>query len=231
MDPKLTNVIRKSLFRDVNIFQQILDQFETYYNSSSNNILELKKKSNKSKGDLFENFCVHYLKNTGYSNAWLIKDTPELILNKLKLKSFDMGIDIVATKDDKFYAIQAKYRKVSTNKKYNVLGWKSLSTFFAYCSRTGPWEKYIVMTSCDYIRRMGTKSDKDITMAKKHFLNTNKEIWKKMINYEDKNNGKILNPAITTQLLENTIILKEDTLTRDQIREKRAAYFENILDK
>ena len=55
-----------------------------------------------------------------------------------------MGIDIVVKNNDIFYAVQCKYKKSCTLKK-NILSWKQLSTFYAICMRTGPFDKYIVM--------------------------------------------------------------------------------------
>lgn len=222
MNKDIESSIKYSIHKNNNIFESILDRFESNYNKSCNNILELKKRTTKNKGDMFENFCVYYLKNTGYQEAWIINNIPKEVLSLLKLKSFDVGIDIVAKKDNKYYAIQAKYRKVPANKKYNVLGWKSLSTFYAYCARTGPWEKHIVMTTCDYVRQMGNKSDKDYVINKKSFINTPKKVWLDMVGQEE-DNGRVLK--------EEDKIDQEAELNKEQIRMRRADYFEKLLSK
>jgi hypothetical protein len=230
MDDKLKNEvitsIKYSLSKDANIFLSILDRFEMYYDSPCNTIQELKKKSTKTKGDLFEIFCTYYLKALDYDEVWLLQDIPLDVIKLLRLKTRDMGIDIVAKKNDKYYAIQAKYRKVSKNKKYNVLGWKELSTFYALCARSGPWEKHIVMTTCDYIRNPGVKSDKDVTLGKKKFMNTKKEVWFNIISTNDTKNAKATNGYIVDETEKNP--LKKE---QQEVRIKRADYFEKLLYK
>jgi HJR/Mrr/RecB family endonuclease len=109
-------------------------------------------------GDIFEVFCVLYLKYVkDFTNVWLLKDVPVYLLEKLTMKRQDMGIDIVVENMGLFMAVQCKYKKHISYKK-NVLSWKTLSTFYALCLRTGPWEKYIIMTNCDYTRHQGKKT-------------------------------------------------------------------------
>ena len=75
-----------------------------------------------------------------------------------------MGIDIIVENDGIFQAIQCKYKK-HTGYKKNILTWKILSTFYALCLRTGPWDKYIVMTNCEYTLRQGKKTPKDFSIC------------------------------------------------------------------
>jgi predicted helicase len=94
-----------------------------------------------------------------------------------------MGIDIVAKKDNKYYAIQCKYKKHTSFKK-NILTWKQLSTFYALCLRTGPWEKYIIVTNCEYTRHAGKKTVKDVSICLKTLQGITKEQWTKMCELE-----------------------------------------------
>ena len=57
--------------------------------------------------------------------------------------------------------------KKHTSKKKNILSWKSLSTFYALCLRSGPWSKYIIMTNCIYTNHQGIKTEKDLSICLK----------------------------------------------------------------
>jgi predicted helicase len=139
----------------------------------------------KIRGDVFEEFCVLYLKHArGYTNVWRLEDVPEHVLGGLGLKRPDMGIDIIAEKNGKYTAVQCKYKKHTGMKPKNILSWKALSTFYALCLRSGPWEKYIVMTNCDYVRHAGKKTPKDVSICLKTFQNTTKEEWTRMCSLE-----------------------------------------------
>uniref|UniRef100_A0A6C0JGL5 Mrr-like domain-containing protein n=1 Tax=viral metagenome TaxID=1070528 RepID=A0A6C0JGL5_9ZZZZ len=134
----------------------------------------------KVRGDVFEEFCVKYLKHVRkLENVWLLKDVPEEMLTKLSLKRPDVGIDIIAEHGGRYYAVQCKYKKHVSHKK-NVVTWKQLSTFYALVLRTGPWAQYIVMTNCDYCRHMGKKTPKDVSICLKTFQNITQEQWVQM---------------------------------------------------
>jgi len=69
---------------------------------------------NKVKGDAYEKYILNKYK-TDYDNVWLWPDIPEYILRKFNLipvnrpfSGLDVGIDIVAIKDDKIDLIQCK---------------------------------------------------------------------------------------------------------------------------
>ena len=79
-----------------------------------------------------------------------------------------MGIDIVCMSKGKYTAVQCKYKKHTSIKK-NIVTWKQLSTFYALVLRTGPWEKYVVMTNCEYVRHMGKKTPKDLSICLRTF--------------------------------------------------------------
>jgi predicted helicase len=92
--------------------------------SSSNSWSDLNKKleeltkSGQAKiaGDIFENVCKYFLQTapqyqTKLKNVWLLKEVKEDLKRKLNLPSSDEGIDLIAeTFDNKYWAIQSKYR-------------------------------------------------------------------------------------------------------------------------
>ena len=165
-----------------NLFDEFILECQLYYDKPAHNILELKQRKNtKIKGDIFEEFCTLYLLNIKkYSNVWLLKDVPENILVKLQLKRQDMGIDIIVENQGEFYAVQCKYKKSIKSK--NILSWTQLSTFYALCLQTGPYNKYIIMTNCDYTRHQGNKTIKDLSICLKTFQNITKDEWILMCN-------------------------------------------------
>lgn len=169
LEDEITRSIRAVLSTNQNCFDTLNERFESYYALPCSNIAQFEKRTKKAKGDLWEHFCLMYLKRKGYGECWLIGDTPSEVLEKLNLKSADMGIDIVVKHQNGFFAIQSKYRTNPHQKKTLSLSWNQLSTFYALCARSGPWLKYIVMTNCDYVRRIGKKWKYDQTIAKKSF--------------------------------------------------------------
>ena len=163
----------------------------------------------KVRGDVFEDFCVKYLKHVRkLDNVWLLKDVPDELLTKLSLKRPDVGIDIIAEHQNKYYAAQCKYKKHVSLKK-NVVTWKQLSTFYALVLRTGPWAQYIVMTNCDYCRHMGKKTGKDVSICLKTFQNITQEQWVQMCQLEG----------------QPTSTLPQASLTSEQLRAARLARF------
>jgi predicted helicase len=120
-----------------------------------------------------------------FDQVWRLQDVPTEVLNQLGLKRQDVGIDIIAEKAGKYSAVQCKYKKHRSIKK-NILTWKALSTFYALCLRTGPWEKYIVMTNCEYARHEGKKSYKDLSICLRTFQKISKNDWFNMCEREAK---------------------------------------------
>ena len=174
------------------LFDKFIEICRSYYDKPVHNFTEMRMRMNKKlRGDIFEHFCVKYLEvcgisrgkgNKGLDNVWLLGDVPQEILDKLSLKRNDVGIDIIA-EDSKcrYYAVQAKYRKRNKYKSKNVLGWKSLSTFYAMAHRSGPYYKHVVMTTADYVRHPNGKRDKkDWSICLKSFRNTDRMSWVKM---------------------------------------------------
>ena len=164
-----------------NLFDQFLVECQKFYDQPAHTFTEMRVRDNKKiRGDMFEDFSVLYLKHVkGYENAWRLEDVPDDILGGLSLKRRDMGIGSICGSKGKYTAVQCKYKKHTSVKK-NIVSWKQLSTFYALCMRTGPWEKYIVMTNCEYVRHMGKKTSKDLSICLRTFRKITKEQWAQM---------------------------------------------------
>lgn len=202
-----------------NLFDEFLKDCQKWYEEPVHTFTEMRTRDNKKiRGDIFEEFCVLYLKHVKkYTQVWRLPDVPDEILTKLTVKRQDMGIDLIAEKNGKYTAIQCKYKKHNTMKPKNILGWKQLSTFYALCLRTGPWEKYIVMTNCDYVRHQGKKTPKDLSICLKSLENITKEEWTLMCEIEG-----------------NTLTQSSVRLSQEELRAARLARFQtgdNILHK
>jgi predicted helicase len=197
----------------LNLFDEFIKECQKTYEKPAHNFAELRNRNNKKiKGDIFEDFCVLYLKHVlNNENVWLLKDIPENILQQLGLKRRDMGIDIVIENNNVYQAVQCKYKKHISSKK-NVLTWKVLSTFYALCLRSGPWEKYIVMTNCDYVLHQGIKTNQDISLCLKTFQNITKDDWLKMC---DTNGENLITNIINT------------TPSKEELRNLRNNYYKN----
>ncbi len=140
--------------QDRSIFTSLLDKFQTHFEASASSIQELKKKTTKAKGGIFEVFCKMYLKAKGYPIVYLLSEVPEDLLANLGLRSHDTGIDLIAIdKNGKYSAVQAKYR-LGSRYRANTLSWKTLSTFYSTCYKSGPYVKHIVITNCIGIRNI-----------------------------------------------------------------------------
>ena len=90
-----------------------------------------KKQTKKEKGDLFELFTYYLFKhdprlNNNLQKIWLYKDVPNKVLKELKYPIKDIGIDLIAKINNKYYAIQCKFSQ-NPNK---IIPWGKLSTFF-----------------------------------------------------------------------------------------------------
>jgi hypothetical protein len=83
-----------------------------------------------------------------------------------------MGIDLIGYHKGGYYAVQAKYRNRTAKTRGSgsvVVSWKTLSTFYALVSRTGPYAGHWVMTTADCVRHVGKKSDKDHSVCFRRF--------------------------------------------------------------
>jgi hypothetical protein len=168
------------------------------------------------RGDIFEEFCVLYLKTMGYE-VWLLDDLPVEIRELLQLPKQDMGIDIIVKHEGVFYAVQCKYKKPDQHKKQCVT-WKALSTFYALCLRTGPFQKYIVMTNCDYVRHQGKKTSKDVSICLGTFRKLTGDNWLLMVQ--------------ANSVSVDSNIPSGFCLSKEELRQKRIQYFSSApVDK
>ena len=168
----LLNKISNGLSGKLPMANVLAEACNAFYSTPAHDLQSLKQRNTKIKGDIFEYFCKLYLIHVyGLKDVWLLSEIPSEIKSHLSLKSQDLGIDLVGVDaEGRFYAVQAKFRKRpeltnSYNSKKVVLTWKMLSTFYGLCARTGPYYRYIVMTTADYVRRVGHKTPKDITIG------------------------------------------------------------------
>lgn len=164
-----------------NLWDAFAEECRKHYDAPAHSFVDLRVRDNKKvRGDLFEEFCVQYLKHArGFTNVWRLEDVPVEILETLGMGRRDMGIDLVAEKDGKYAAVQCKYKTWRTHT-VPIVTWKAVSTFYALCMRTGPWDKYIVMTNCAYVRHQGKKTPKDLSICQKTLQATTKEQWTQM---------------------------------------------------
>jgi hypothetical protein len=176
-----------------NLFDAFMAQCQSWYEQPAHTFTEMRNRENKKiRGDIFEEFTVLYLKHVlSYKNVWRLEDVPNDILTQLSMKRQDMGIDIVAqTESGMYVAVQCKYKKHRSSKR-NIVTWKSLSTFYALCMRTGPWDKYIVVTNCEYVRHQGKKTNKDLSVCIRKLRGITKEQWTRMCELQ----GNVLAPT------------------------------------
>ena len=219
MENYLSNELAKSISKtNVEMIDEFLNVCENYYNKPCHNIAELKQKNTKLKGDIFEEFCYRYMKICyGLKEIWYFKNIPEDVRNKLNLGKNDMGIDFVGIDfENKFYAIQAKYRKRKKNKKIGVT-WKQLSTFYALALKTGPYVKHIVFTNADYVRHVGKKTKKDQTINYNKLKKISHFDWMKLADLNN-NHVNIKDPDSDP----------DTKLSLENLRLKRLLYFEKI---
>lgn len=129
--------------------------------------------SKKKKGNLFEILTFYLFKfvpalNQNLQEIWLYDDMPTKILDKLNLPSTDKGIDLIAKKDDNYYAIQCKFRQ--NNEK--TISWDVLSTFYGLTFGVGTNIKggYLVTNTFDLCDEV-IKSNKVIPIYGDYFTN------------------------------------------------------------
>jgi len=215
IDTKMHVHLKKLLYeiylrKPENLFDEFVKECEASYTKPAHTLAELRQRNNKKiRGDIFEDFCILYLRYIkGYDTVWLLKDVPNDILYSLSMKRQDMGIDIIISSPDGFYAVQCKYKKAEKRK--TCISWSALSTFYALCLRTGPWNKYIVMTTADYIRHQGPKTEKDLSICSGSLKAIQSEDWLKMCEMNETDVEIPIQPPI------------------EDIRAKRLAYYENL---
>lgn len=175
----MEQILNRDLPPGSTLFDEYMKECQKWYDQPAHSFVEMRTRDNKKiRGDIFEEFSVLYLKHVlGYSQVWRLQDVPDDVLGGLGLKRPDMGIDILCEKDGKYSAVQCKYKKHTGYKSKLTVTWKQLSTFYALVLRTGPWEKYIVMTNCDYVRHMGKKTPKDLSICLQRFRKITSGQW------------------------------------------------------
>ena len=201
---EILNCIRHAVSQhEQTIFLKLTDLFLEYWNRPCSSMLELRKRTTKQKGFLFEVFCKMYLEQKGYT-VWLLQECPDNILEDLALTKHDVGIDLIACITTKhknsqtlWFPIQCKFRAESNkNGISQTLGWKQVSTFLSLCTRTGPilknddsdnttkktkkvrgWAKHIIMTNCKNVRWQGRKTKLDWTIAQESFKKPLRTFW------------------------------------------------------
>lgn len=208
------------LSKNTSMVDTLLKTCNSYYEKPVHNLQAMKMRNEKVKGDIFEYFCQLYLKYCyGLKEVWLLNEIPTEMREFLNLGKNDFGIDLVGIdEDNKYYAIQSKFRKRNSTKKISVT-WKQLSTFYALCARTGPYEKYIVITTADYVRRVGKKSEKDVIIGFNKLKNISHFKWMEMCNVLNDN-------QLNTTSLDTPTPSK--TLTNEELRQKRLLFYQKI---
>jgi len=202
-----------------NKFDILMQDIETYVESgTAHTMLELKEKekNKKKKGDLFESFCYLYLqKILEHDEVWFYKDFPKELKISFHLTKNDYGIDLISRKGDGYYAIQCKYRR--PNDKIQIISWKSLSTFYAMVSKSGPWIKHVTMTNVNGCRHIGEKTDKDWSIALGKFRGMDHFAWIKLCGQSPIEYAN----AITKK----SIIEINELPDKEIIRNKRLAFY------
>ena len=213
----LIDEISRNIKKNVAMEEAILRICNSYYENPVHNMQDMKLRNKKIKGDIFEYFTQLYLLHIyKLKNVWLLKDLPEDIREKLKLTKKDYGIDLIGQDDEgRFYAVQAKFKKRDVKSRVAVT-WKQLSTFYALCARTGPYHKFIVCTTGDYVMRMGKKTWKDVTINYNNIKKITHFQWLDICKCEK---TEIEKPEKTE--------IEKPQLTREELRQKRLLVFNN----
>lgn len=240
-----------SLYTPKCLFDVVFKKIREHHDVPVHSISELKKKTTKCKGDLFEEFCKLYLLHVlQYDNVWLLREVPESEKRHLKMPFGDMdyGIDIICKRKNTYSAVQCKFKtprppiRVSNKKGESKLifpcvGWKELSTFNELCNTTGPWSERIVMTTAKSVRRLGgikIPGDKSICIGTFNSLKC--DDIKRMIQQSQENTNIEIIENTTTENKEKdeettqTETKKDETkkdepITIEELRNRRLKYF------
>jgi predicted helicase len=209
----LPKVLHTVLLRaPANLFDEFLKEAQAFYELPAHTLTEMRGRENKKvRGDIFEEFCALYLKEVLAYEVWLLNDLSTEIRELLNLPKQDMGIDIICRRNGKYTAVQCKYKKQCG--RTQGVTWKQLSTFQALCAKTGPYEKHIVMTTANFVRHQGAKTEKDLSLCIGSLQKITKEQWVKMCGIEG-------------HVLESTTSVK----TLEELRAARILRFTPIID-
>jgi hypothetical protein len=93
LDKEIIDYIKKTLSSsgDKNIFESLNDFFKSYFEKPAHNIQEIKSRTTKMKGDIFETFSKLYLESIGYK-VWFVKDLDEEKMKEFSLTKKIMGL-------------------------------------------------------------------------------------------------------------------------------------------
>jgi len=227
----LPSILHQVFLRSpTNLFDEFILECQKWYSQPAHSLTEMRKRDNKKiRGDIFEEFCVLYLIHVKkYDKVWRLPNVPDDILLKLNLKRRDMGIDIICENSGMYTAVQCKYKKHTSSRKHCVT-WKELSTFYALCSKTQiSWEKYIVMTNCEYITHMGQKTEKDQSICIGTFRNISKEDWIKMCGITGNDLSNIVPGPVPDTVPEANINIQ--LTPQEKLRQLRLAYYDSKIN-
>ncbi len=225
----IENKLKKWIQQNISdiTFDKFVDFCRKETSEPAHTISQLNLKNNTKKiGDYFEAFTKLYFKHIKkYKNIWLMSELPDEIRNHLSLDKKDYGIDLIGIDtNNEYVAIQCKYRRRQPNKKLQGVSWKELSTFYALVYRTGPYFNHIVMTNLDYVRHIGKKNNKDISICYGTLKNLKFYDW--FLMSEAQSLEQIVSDNTTQEDNTKDITLLLGPL--EFIREKRLKFFEKL---
>jgi hypothetical protein len=210
-----------------NIFDRLMFEIHKHF--------DIKDKIGR--GNIFELFCLEWLKATGdYKNIWHWKNVSDDFKKKMGIKKKktsesgetkkrDIGIDIIVeNKDETYSAIQCKYMNPVKGRPVN---YGKLSTFNSLCSRSKiPFKEEILMVN---VYQYGGKFDNDIVMKKNQrvinstlFRRTPRNIWEKMAGHGE---GYVLGTASGTLLSGRKNLGSEESLEIKERKEEKDSLF------
>jgi hypothetical protein len=174
--------INRLLANEQNVFDGFLFWLSNLHFSSGSMETLKKNDANKRKGKIFEAFCKDWLlASEKYDEVFLLSEVPSDLQSQLGLPKGDKGIDLVARKENKFFAIQVKFRsKPIGRKSSSTVTWRHLSTFISLCQTTGPWERCLVMTNVPNVLWQGRCPPHFSVIKYLNFRNTERIHWMKM---------------------------------------------------
>lgn len=110
MEQTLHTILVRGVPAGSTLFDEFTKECQTWYEHPAHTFTEMRTRENKKiRGDIFEEFCVLYLKHvSGYTQVWRLEDVPDDVLGGLALKRPDVGIDILCEKNGKYTAVQCK---------------------------------------------------------------------------------------------------------------------------
>ncbi len=216
---ELIKILNSSISKNDNIFEYIETHLNDFYNKSCSSMLELKQRTVKQKGFLFEIFAKYYLLAKGYTQVILFNDIAIEQKQQFGFTNQDNGIDLIAIKDNNYFAVQVKYRNetVVNGKLKRRVTWRDISTFLSLATRTGPsgnWTKHFIFTNADSVSWKGHKSKKDYTIARKTLLNQSRIFWISMINIMNNGSNTINKTCVNIESQENIRKKREEWLNK-----------------